>query len=177
MTPQEVKPAPLKRQSPTRIEEDARRGGGGCSADSPGPMPQARRIAHGGRGGEEYSEGRRVSSKAGRVSTVVTDRPFVPNWADAERAGLNRVRRDNAMRWLVDKGMLERDEEAENRLGTEEGFPDYDFGSAFTITDSGRERLEGSGRKRGSNKHSLIASVSSWVGVSPGPMLQGRRRA
>jgi hypothetical protein len=170
MTPQEVKPAPLKRQSPTRIEEDARRGGGGCSADSPGPMPQARRIAHGGRGGEEYSEGR-------RVSTVVTYRPFVPNWAVAEQAGLNRVRRDNAMRWLVDKGMLERDEEAENRLGTEEGFPDYDFGSAFTITDSGRERLEGSGRKRGSNKHSLIASVSSWVGVSPGPMLQGRRRA
>jgi len=107
----------------------------------------------------------------------VTYRPFVPNWADAEQAGLNRVRRDNAMRWLVDKGMLERDEEAENRLGTEEGFPDYDFGSAFTITDSGRERLEGSGRKRGSNKHSLIASVSSWVGVSPGPMLQGRRRA
>src|SRR5215203_4550670 len=150
MTPQEVKLAPLKRQSPTRIEEVARRGGGGCSADSPVPMPQARRIAHGGRGGEEeYSEGRRVSSEARRVSTVVTYRPFVPNWADAEQAGLNRVRRDNAMRWLVDKGMLERDEEAENRLGTEEGFPDYDFGSAFRISDSGRELLGEIRQKKG----------------------------
>jgi hypothetical protein len=50
---------------------------------------------------------------------------------------------------LVDKGMLERDEEAENRWGTEEGFPDYDFGSAFMITDSGRERLEGIRQKKG----------------------------
>jgi hypothetical protein len=124
-----------------------------------------------------HEEARMVSPEARMVSPFGLDRPFVPNWADAEQAGLNRVRCDNAMRWLVDKGMLERDEEAENRLGTEEGFPDYDFGSAFTITDSGRERLEGSGRKRGSNKHSLIASVSSWVGVSPGPMFQGRRRA
>src|SRR5215216_733578 len=85
---------------------------------------------------------RMVSSEARRVSPFVTDRPFVPNWADAEQAGLNRVRRDNAMRWLVDKDMLERDKEAENRLGTGEGFPDYDFGSVFRITDSGRERLK-----------------------------------
>jgi hypothetical protein len=65
-------------------------------------------------------------------------RPFLPNAADAEMAGLDRVRRDNAMRWLVDNDMLERNEEAENWLGSGQGFPDYDFGSAFTITDSRR---------------------------------------
>jgi hypothetical protein len=69
------------------------------------------------------------------------DRPFVPSWADAEQAGLDRVRRDAAMRWLVDEGMLEG-EEAENRLVTGEGLRDYDFGSVFRITDSGRELLE-----------------------------------
>jgi hypothetical protein len=53
------------------------------------------------------------------------------------------------MKWLVDKSMLERDEEAENRLGTEEGFPDYEFGSAFRISDSGRELLEEIWRKGG----------------------------
>jgi hypothetical protein len=92
---------------------------------------------------------RMVSTEAKRVSPFATYRPFVPNWADAEQAGLNRVRRDNAMKWLVDKGMLERDEEAENRLGTEEGFPDYDFGLAFRISDSGLELLDELGRKRG----------------------------
>jgi hypothetical protein len=92
---------------------------------------------------------RMVSTEARRVSPFGTDRPFVPNWADAEQAGLNRVRRDNAMRWLAEKGMLERDEEAENRLGTEEGFPDYDFGSAFRISASGRELLEEIWRKGG----------------------------
>ena len=92
---------------------------------------------------------RMVSNEASRISPFGTYRPFVPNWADAEQAGLNRVRRDNAMKWLVDKGMLERDEEAENRLGTEQGFPDYDFGSAFRISDSGRELLEEIWRKGG----------------------------
>jgi hypothetical protein len=92
---------------------------------------------------------RMVSTEARRVSPFATYRPFVPNWADAEQAGLNRVRRDNAMRWLVDKRMLERDEEAEKRLGTEEGFPDYDFGSAFRISDSVRELLEEIWRKGG----------------------------
>jgi len=53
-----------------------------------------------------------VSSKARKVIPFGTDRPFVPNWADADQAGLDRVRRDNAMRWLVEKDMLERDEEA-----------------------------------------------------------------
>jgi hypothetical protein len=81
--------------------------------------------------------------EARRASPFVgMDRPFAPNWADAEQAGLDRVRRDNAMRWLVDKGMLEREEEAEKLLDTGEGLPDYDFGSAFRITDSGRELLK-----------------------------------
>src|SRR3712207_7802168 len=70
------------------------------------------------------------------------DRPFSPNWADAEQAGLDRVRRDSAMRWLVENNMLEREEEAEKLLDTGEGLPDYDFGSAFRITDSGRELLK-----------------------------------
>jgi hypothetical protein len=69
--------------------------------------------------------------------------------AKTEQAGLDRVRRDKAMRWLVDKGLLERDEEAENLLGTGEGLPDYDFDSAFRITDSGRELLEEIWRERG----------------------------
>jgi hypothetical protein len=45
--------------------------------------------------------------------------------------------------------MLERDEEAEKRFDTEEGFPDYDFGLAFRISDSGRELLEEIWRQRG----------------------------
>ena len=92
-----------------------------------------------------------VSSKARKVLPFGTDRPFVPNWADAEQAGLNRVRRDNAMRWLVDKDMLERDEETENLLGllgTRKGFPAYDFGLVFWITDSGRELLEKARERR-----------------------------
>ena len=80
--------------------------------------------------------------EAKMVSDSGMDRPFTPNWADAEQAGLDRVRRDNAMRWLVDNNVLEREEEAEKRLDTGEGLPDYDFGSAFRITDSGRELLK-----------------------------------
>jgi len=99
--------------------------------------------------GTNHPGARMFSTEARMVGPFGTYRPFVPNWADAEQAGLNRVRRDNAMKWLVDKGMLERDEEAENRLGTEEGFPDYDFGLAFRISDSGRELLEEIWRKRG----------------------------
>ena len=47
------------------------------------------------------------------------------------------------MRWLVDQDMLEPEEEAEKQLGTGQGIPDYDFGSVFRITDTGRELLEG----------------------------------
>ena len=80
--------------------------------------------------------------EASTISPHGAHRPFIPNWADAEQAGLDRVRRDEAMGWLVNKGMLERDEESENLLVTGEGFPDYGFGSVFRITDSGRELLE-----------------------------------
>ena len=80
--------------------------------------------------------------EARTISLHGAHRPFIPNWADAEQAGLDRVRRDDAMGWLVDKGMFERDEETENQVGTGEGFPDYGFGSVFRITDSGRELLE-----------------------------------
>jgi hypothetical protein len=82
------------------------------------------------------------------VSPYGLNRPFVPNWADADQAGLNRVRRDDAMGWLVNKGMLERDEEAENLLVTGEGFPVYEFGSVFRITDTGREVLEEARERR-----------------------------
>ena len=87
--------------------------------------------------------------EARTASPYGLDRPFSPNWADAEQAGLDRVRRDAAMRWLIDNNMLEREEEAEKLLGTGEGLPDYDFGSAFRITDSGRELLEEIWRERG----------------------------
>jgi hypothetical protein len=66
--------------------------------------------------------------EARMVSPHGLDRPFVPNWTDADQAGLDRVRRDNAMRWLVDNDMLERDEEAENLLATGGDF-------RFTISD------------------------------------------
>ena len=80
--------------------------------------------------------------EAKMVSASKMDRAFAPNWADAEQAGLDRVRRDNAMRWLVENNMLEREEEAEKLLDTGEGLPDYDFGSVFRITDPGRELLK-----------------------------------
>ncbi len=83
-------------------------------------------------------------SEARRASPFGMARPFTPSWADAERAGLNRVRRDAAMRWLIDNNMLERDEEAENQRSKGKDLPDYDYvyGSMFRITDDGRELLE-----------------------------------
>src|SRR5918995_5957652 len=85
-----------------------------------------------------HPEARVASPSAGM------DRPFSPSWADAEQAGLDRVRRDAAMRWLVDNNMLEREEEAENLRDKEKGVPDYDhfYGSGFRITDDGRGLLE-----------------------------------
>ena len=75
------------------------------------------------------------------------DRPFTPSWADAEQAGLDRVRRDAAMRWLVEENMLEREEEAEEPLDTGEGFH-FEYGSVFRITDTGRELLERAWERR-----------------------------
>ena len=76
------------------------------------------------------------------------DRPFTPNWADAEQAGLDRARRDKAMRWLVDQNMLDLEEEAVKQPGTGQGIPYYDFGSVCRITDTGRELLEGAWERR-----------------------------
>src|SRR5215204_4693179 len=83
---------------------------------------------------------------------VGMDRPFSPSWADAEQAGLDRVRRDAAIRWLIDNNVLEREEEeAENRQGKGKELPDYDYvyGSVFRITDDGRELLKGLWEARG----------------------------
>ncbi len=85
-----------------------------------------------------HPEARRASPFVGM------DRPFSPSWADAEQAGLDRVRRDAATRWLIENNLLEREEEAENQRGKGKGVPDYDYvyGSVFRITDHGRELLE-----------------------------------
>ena len=71
------------------------------------------------------------------------DRPFTPSWADAEQAGLDRVRRDAAMWWLIENNLLKR-EEADKVRDEGKGVPDYDYvyGSVFRITDAGRELLE-----------------------------------
>jgi hypothetical protein len=83
-----------------------------------------------------HPEARVASPSAGM------DRPFSPSWADAEQAGLNRVRRDAAMWWLIENDLLEREEEAENPRGKGKELPDYDYGAVFRITDAGRELLE-----------------------------------
>jgi hypothetical protein len=128
----------------------------------PAPLLQALRRPHRGHGGGEYPEDRSSMQndqtaqdatmllvafdtnhpEARTVSPNGLDRPFSPTWADAEQAGLNRVRRDTAMWWLVDNNMVERDEEAKNLLAKGEGLPDSDYGWVFRITDSGRELLE-----------------------------------
>ena len=86
-------------------------------------------------------------AEARMVSPHGPDRPFTPNWADAEQAGLDRARRDKAMRWLVDENMLVREEEAEKVLGRGAGFH-FEYGSVFRITDTGRELLEKAWERR-----------------------------
>jgi hypothetical protein len=127
-------------------------------------MPQALRRSYSAHGGGECSEDRRsmqndqTPQDAKRLLAAMStnhsearmdtpyglDRPFSPSWADAEEAGLDRVRRDAAMWWLIDNNLLEREGEAENLRDKGEGLPDYDYvyGSVFRITDSGRELLE-----------------------------------
>jgi hypothetical protein len=75
---------------------------------------------------------------------VGMDRPFSPGRADAEQAGLDWVRRNAAIRWLVDNNMLEREEEAEKQGSKGKELPDHDYiyGSVFRITDPGRELLK-----------------------------------
>src|SRR5918993_2537836 len=130
--------------------------------DSPTPLREGLRRAYEGCGGGEYSEDRRrmqndqtaqdarkllvaLSSnhpEARRASPFVAmDRPFSPSWADAEQAGLDRVRRDAAVRWLVDKNMLQSEEEPENPHDTGEEVHS-EYGSVFRFTDAGRELLE-----------------------------------
>jgi hypothetical protein len=83
-------------------------------------------------------------AEARMVSPHGLDRPFSTSWADAEQAGLDRVRRDAAMRWLIENDLLEREEKAENLRDKGKGLPGYDYvyGSVFRITDDGRELLE-----------------------------------
>ena len=77
------------------------------------------------------------------VSPHGLDRPFTPTWADADQAGLDRVRRADAMRWLVEENMLEREEEeAEKTRGARGAGFHSEYGSVFRITDTGRELLE-----------------------------------
>jgi hypothetical protein len=85
-----------------------------------------------------HPEARRASPFVGM------DRPFSPSWADAEQAGLDRVRRDAAMRWLIENNVLGREEEAENQRAKGKEPPDYDYvyGAVFRITDPGRELLK-----------------------------------
>jgi hypothetical protein len=89
---------------------------------------------------------------ARRASPFVgMDRPFSPSWADAEQAGLDRVRRDAAMWWLIENNLLEREEEAENLRDKGKELPDYDYvyGAVFRITDDGRELLKDIWEERG----------------------------
>jgi hypothetical protein len=151
-----------ERESPETVEKAPDR------AESPGPLREGPRRAHsGGRGGKEYSEDRRSMpndqtvkdatrllkafstnhAEARMVSPHGMDRPFSPRWADADQAGLDRARRDAAMRWLVEKNMLESEEEPENPLDTGEGFYSK-YGSVFRITDAGRELLKVLERRR-----------------------------
>jgi hypothetical protein len=131
--------------------------------DSPTPLHERLRRAYRGRGGGEFSEESMQNDQsaqdarkllvalstnhpeARRASPFVgMDRPFSPSWSDAEQAGLDRVRRDAAMRWLIDNNMLELPEEAENQRseGKEPLDYDYVYGAVFRITDSGRELLK-----------------------------------
>jgi len=83
-------------------------------------------------------------SEARVASPYGLDRPFSPSWADAEQAGLDRIRRDAAMSWLIENNLLEREDEAESLQDEGKGLPDYDYvyGSVFRITDPGRELLK-----------------------------------
>ena len=82
--------------------------------------------------------------EARRASPYGLDRPFSPNWADAEQAGLARDRRDAAISWLIENNMLKREEKPENLRDEGKKVPDYDYvyGSVFRITDPGRKLLE-----------------------------------
>ena len=60
--------------------------------------------------------------------------PFALSEDEPRRARLNQDRFDNAMRWLIKYGFVERDEVAEKLLGLE-----------FRITERGRKPLRETG--------------------------------
>src|SRR5215210_8188826 len=102
-----------------------------------------------------HPEARRASPFVGM------DRPFSPSWADAEQAGLDRVRRNAATRWLVDKGMLERAEEAENQRGEgKEPVEHHTLGETFVAVCAEYDA--------GGNIIRRLGSL-----VNRGPLLQG----
>ncbi len=68
--------------------------------------------------------------------------PFTLDENEADRSGLNRARFDAAMWRLIDLGLLERDEDTENRLRNVKGLPEYDYGFAFRVTELGRELVQ-----------------------------------
>src|SRR5215216_446425 len=108
-------------------------------------MPQAPKRPYGAPGGGECSEDRRsmqndqTTQDAKRLLVALStnhpearvaspsagmDRRFSPSWADAEQSGLDRVRRNNAMRWLTDNNVLERDEQVEKQRSKRKDLPD-----------------------------------------------------
>jgi hypothetical protein len=117
-------------------------------------------------------------SEARVASPYGLDRPFSPSWADAEQAGLDRVRRDAAMWWLIENNVLEREEEELRTCGTKGR--EFRITITFTARCSASLILGGScwrrsGRNEGSNKCSLRRSSSNKVGVSPTPLREGLR--
>jgi hypothetical protein len=94
-------------------------------------------------------------SEARMASPYGLDRPFSPSWAGAEQAGLDRVRRDAAMWWLIENNLLEREEEAEITFTAR-------FSESLILGGSCWRRF---GRNKGSNKCSLRRS-SNRVGAS-----------
>jgi hypothetical protein len=66
---------------------------------------------------------------------------FTLEWDEAQQAGLNQARFDAAMRWLIQYGFIERDEETEKRLRNVTGLSQYDYGLAFKVTERGRKAL------------------------------------
>jgi hypothetical protein len=86
---------------------------------------------------------------ANLLSVIVERQPgaaegqwFEPGPADADRAGLdyhpNGVRFDKAMLFLLNEELIE---EVDLLPTAAVGVPDYDYGSAFRITERGRRML------------------------------------
>ena len=83
-----------------------------------------------------------LSAIVGRQPGAARGQWFEPGPADADRAGLeyhpNRAPFDNAMLWLLNEELIE---EVDLLPTAAVGGPDYDYGSAFRITERGRRLL------------------------------------